>query len=166
MNSSPDPSPTTYLVISNVSKPNNIDRLLKVAAAFDIQHILVVGQKTYNFDTLARTPVLQDRLHVRRFAKWLELVVFLKQSSIRLVGIEIHESAVTPNQLARIPRLPTAFVPGNEASGLSDTQMKDVDVFVRIPQYGRGTASLNIYVATSIVLYNYCTLPRRQSVVS
>ena len=42
--------------------------------------------------------------------------------------------------------------------GLNDKQKLICDEFVYIPQYGDGTASLNVNVATSIVLHEYTTL--------
>jgi hypothetical protein len=39
--------------------------------------------------------------------------------------------------------------------GLSDSQKRECSAFVYIPQYGPGTASLNVAVAASIVLHHY-----------
>lgn len=50
---------------------------------------------------------------------------------------------------------PTAFMLGNEGQGLSPRQMALCDSFVYIPQYGAGTASLNVAVACSIVLHHF-----------
>lgn len=44
---------------------------------------------------------------------------------------------------------------GNEGQGLSPRQMALCDSFVYIPQYGAGTASLNVAVACSIVLHHF-----------
>lgn len=44
---------------------------------------------------------------------------------------------------------------GLQGSGLSESQVKHCDSFVYISQYGPGTASLNVYVAASIVLHHY-----------
>ena len=44
---------------------------------------------------------------------------------------------------------------GNEGQGLSEKQISLCDKFVYIPQYGSGTASLNVAVACSIVLHNF-----------
>ena len=46
---------------------------------------------------------------------------------------------------------------GNEGQGLSHRQCSACDSFVYIPQYGAGTASLNVVVAASIVLHRYAT---------
>ena len=39
--------------------------------------------------------------------------------------------------------------------GLSSTQKRACDAFVYIPQYGAGTASLNVAVAASLVLHHF-----------
>ena len=49
-----------------------------------------------------------------------------------------------------------ALMPGNEGTGLSQTA-KDACTggFVYIPQYGSGTASLNVCVATTLILFQF-----------
>ena len=42
-----------------------------------------------------------------------------------------------------------------QGTGLSEAQIKHCDDFVYIPQYGEGTASLNVNVAASIVLHHF-----------
>jgi hypothetical protein len=60
-----------------------------------------------------------------------------------------------PHPLLQHP-LHVALIMGNEGTGLSDKLMEKCRRnFVRIPQYGRGTASLNVYVAASIVLSQF-----------
>lgn len=49
----------------------------------------------------------------------------------------------------------TAFLLGNEGTGLSTKELEICDFFVYIPQYGCGTASLNVTVAASIVLHHF-----------
>lgn len=52
-------------------------------------------------------------------------------------------------------RRSTAFLFGNEGTGLSQKECEVCDFFVYIPQYGGGTASLNVTVAASIVLHHF-----------
>jgi SpoU rRNA Methylase family len=55
-----------------------------------------------------------------------------------------------------------AFIFGNEGTGLNTKHMDACsNQFVRIPQYGKGTASLNVATAASIVMYQYFTWRRR-----
>lgn len=153
-----------YLVIANISKRPNVRKLVETAAAFNVR-ILVVGQHKNWKDDNAVVPhdLLQSQsLSILRFDKWHELVEHLQQHRIRLVGVEIHPDAISVKQLvermddddSNNDEAGIALVVGNEGTGLSDKQMASCDQFVRIPQYGSGTASLNVYTAASIVLYN------------
>lgn len=152
-----------YLVITNVSKPKNVHKLLELALAFDC-HVLMCGQKNFTIGSLpsALKSVVQS-ISLQRFERWEQLVSYMEQQEIRLIGIEIHPDALSLDEFVATS-LPTktALLPGNEGTGLLAKHMRDCKGFVRIPQYGTGTASLNIYVATSIVLHR-CTTHRKSS---
>ena len=45
--------------------------------------------------------------------------------------------------------------PMSQGIGMSEPQKLICDEFVYIPQYGNGTASLNVNVATALVLHHY-----------
>ena len=57
--------------------------------------------------------------------------------------------------MATSPHLPPFIIDGLQGSGLSEAQIRHCDSFVYISQYGPGTASLNVYVAASIVLHHF-----------
>ena len=166
-----------YLVISNISKRRNVRQLVQVAAAMEAR-ILVVGQrKNWEEPPMGNLTEEKQTLVVAHFDKWRELVEYLQQHQIRLLGVEIHPDAVTVDEFVRQQQQQAeartmlmldkkegqcgthdgsgdiAVVVGNEGTGLSEKQMASCDQFVRIPQYGAGTASLNVYTAASIVLY-------------
>jgi tRNA(Leu) C34 or U34 (ribose-2'-O)-methylase TrmL len=108
-------------------------------------------------------------LDLVRFRKWRDVVAYLKERNVPLVGVEIHPTARPILELLEehtqraktfdedgnlgITTPSLAFVVGNEGDGLSAAQMEACRHFVRIPQYGTGTASLNVAVAASIVLH-------------
>jgi hypothetical protein len=76
-----------------------------------------------------------------------------EQRGARILGVEIAPSAVS---VATLPFSgPTAFILGNEGSGMSAAQCAVCDAFVYIPQHGPGTASLNVAVAAGIVLHRF-----------
>jgi tRNA G18 (ribose-2'-O)-methylase SpoU len=161
--------PDMHMVVTNISKPKNIRALLQTAAAFGCKSVLVVGQKTFDMDPAGSDipAALQEHirsggLSIQRFASWDDCVSYLKERKIRLVGVEIHEDAQPIEHF--FDSIDTAFLMGNEGQGLNDKQMKSCDAFVRIPQYGSGTASLNVYVASSIILHRYHHWQRGESV--
>ena len=149
-----------YLVLTNISKRSNVRSLLQVAASFNCSAVFVVGQRQFNFDVEGndippdlRQHVASDKMPIVRFEKWDECVKHLRDENIELVGIEIHEKAVNIEDFSSQRNV--AVLPGNEGQGIHPKHMKDCDSFVKISQYGGGTASLNVYVATSIVLSRY-----------
>lgn len=73
----------------------------------------------------------------------------------RIIGVEITDTA---EPVQRHPfTTATAFMMGNEGTGLSPKQLALCDSFVYIPQHGRGTASLNVNVAAAIVLHRFAS---------
>ncbi|OEL28966.1 hypothetical protein BAE44_0010017, partial [Dichanthelium oligosanthes] len=89
-----------------------------------------------------------------------------------ICGVEITDDAqpVTAHPFRRS----TAFLFGNEVggisihsgTGLSQKECDICDFFVYIPQYGGGTASLNVTVAASIVLHHFGAANSRIKVVA
>ncbi|XP_024527157.1 uncharacterized protein LOC9634363 isoform X3 [Selaginella moellendorffii] len=70
-----------------------------------------------------------------------------------ICGVEITEGAVAVHKHPF--QRSTAFLLGNEGTGLSPKEMEICDFFTYIPQVGSGTASLNVTVAASIVLHHF-----------
>lgn len=149
--SSIDDNDEVYLVITNISKRPNIKALMLTAAAFNCKSIFVVGQRQFDFENdIPRQLMDQNTMKIVRFDKWHSLVDHLNEHSIRLVGVEIHPRAINVEHYEGRGKL--AFLMGNEGQGIHEKHMKDCDDFVMISQFGAGTASLNVYVACSIVL--------------
>ena len=152
--------PKMYLIIFNISKKNNVKALIQTATAFQCAGIFAVGQRTFDFGADSKDLPQSIKEHVRaelppiqRFQRWDECMEYLTEQKIRLVGVEIHQDAKAVD--AFFDGVDTAFLMGNEGDGLNAKTMNCCDAFVRIPQYGRGTASLNVYVAASIILHRF-----------
>lgn len=142
-----------YLVIANISKRNNVRFLLNAAAAYLFTPILVSATPS-EYEHL---PSAQRAVVAPTLAAAVEFLRAAPQP-VRLIGIEIEDSALAIGDFCALPaaqRESVAFMPGNEGTGLSKQQKAVCDGFVYIPQYGGGTASFNVYVATTIVLHHY-----------
>lgn len=139
-----------YLVIANVSKRPNVVQLIHTAASYNFIPILVGVVKIK--ESLSKYLKIKDYPMI-----WMDdiyqLHTFLKEKQIPLIGIEILEQAHSVLDYT-FPKS-VAIMPGNEGSGLNHKQIDLSDEFVYIPQYGHGTASLNVFVATTIVLHQY-----------
>lgn len=75
------------------------------------------------------------------------------KATIQILGVEIDPSSIN---LENEPFTnSTAFMMGNEGQGMTHKQMSVCDGFVRISQFGGGTASLNVSVAAGLVLHRF-----------
>lgn len=143
--------PKCFVIMHNISKRHNVGTLARSASAFAVAEMCLVGSRQFNaFGSHGST----DHVAFRHFPTLEECCSTLKdQEGCRIIGVEITEDAVAVHQHPFSG--PTAFMIGNEGQGLSARQMALCDSFVYISQYGDGTASLNVTVATTIVLHHF-----------
>jgi tRNA G18 (ribose-2'-O)-methylase SpoU len=144
--------PECYVLVATQTKKLNIGMTVRSAVAFGAAELLVAGSRAVrthgDMGTLRHT-------RVREFDKLRHAVAWLRGRGVTVCGIEITPDAVP---VERHPfRGPTAFLAGAEGDGLRPAHKALCDHFVYIPQYGTGTASLNVTVATSIVLHHFAT---------
>lgn len=140
-----------YLIISNIAKKPNVIQLINTAFAYYFESILIGAPKIR--DSISPFLHLPGNVPVRWFPT-LELAKeFLVRRNVTVVGIEILESAHSCLEYSFPQRI--AIMPGNEGDGMNQKQTRNCDQFVFIPQYGNGTASLNVHVATSLIMYHY-----------
>lgn len=140
--------PDTVLIVHNVSKKNNIRSLFTACHTFGASLALV---KHPGFTEDAHVPQeVRGLVHLERFGRLTHCVDALRGRGYVIWGIEIDGAAADVEHCAWPARV--ALLPGNEGHGLSDAQRAVCDGFVMLKQFGRGTASLNVSVAASIVL--------------
>lgn len=131
----------------NIAKPINVGSMLRTCTAFGVREALVVGKKKA---LLGGDRGTRNYLAQRHFYTFADAAEYVRSRGMELVGVEITGDAENVNALPF--RGPTAFVVGNEGSGLNSTALRHVDRLVYVPMQGRATASLNVGVALGIVL--------------
>lgn len=140
----------SYVVIHNIAKRHNVGTLARSATAFGVSELILVGRRDFNaFGSHGST----SHLPFRHFYSLSDARLFLKEKDCDICGVEITDNATSVN--GHPFKKNTAFLLGNEGSGLSAKECEFCDYFVYIPQYGCGTASLNVTVAASIVLHHF-----------
>ena len=154
-------APESYLIVHNVVKKHNVGTLARCATALGVREVCLVGNR--HFNTFGSQGA-DAHVDFRYFSTLTEARDYLAvERGCTIFGVEIVDGAAS---VADDPwEGNAAFFPGNEGDGLSDQQMAICDRFVYIPQYGPGTASLNVAVATSIVLHRFAAwagLPERE----
>jgi tRNA G18 (ribose-2'-O)-methylase SpoU len=158
---SDDSEAKCYLIITNISKKPNVKSLLLLAAAFGCETVFVAGQKKFDFSVEGRdlphqlkNMVRNGQMDIVKFDRLDECIAHIKSIvGAKVLGVEIDERA---KDVEGEPfEGDTAIMMGNEGQGMNKKQMSLCDGFVKIAQYGGGTASLNVYVAASIVLHRF-----------
>ncbi|KAJ9537314.1 hypothetical protein OSB04_030047 [Centaurea solstitialis] len=140
----------SYVVIHNIAKRHNVGTLARSATAFGVSELILVGRRDFNsFGSHGST----SHLPFRHFYSLADARIFLKEKDCDICGVEITDNATAVN--GHPFKKSTAFLLGNEGSGLSAKECEVCDYFVYIPQYGCGTASLNVTVAASIILHHF-----------
>ena len=141
-------SPKSYLFLFNISKRSNFGFMIRTANAFGAE-IIIIGRKKYStmgaVGGTRRTPA-------HHFFSLNDGVEFVKGMGCRVLGVEIMERA---KSICVAPfDGPTAFMMGNEGTGLQPWQAELCDDFVYIPQFGTAV-SLNVNVAAAICLHRF-----------
>ncbi|KAJ7955008.1 tRNA/rRNA methyltransferase [Quillaja saponaria] len=140
----------SYVVVHNIAKRHNVGTLARSATAFGVSELILVGRRDFNcFGSHGST----SHVRFRHFHSLQDAHLFLKEKDCDICGVEITDDAMAVNQHPF--KKSTAFLLGNEGTGLSAKECEICDFFVYIPQYGCGTASLNVTVAASIVLHHF-----------
>lgn len=141
----------SYLILFNVSKRKNHGEILRSAAAMGVSEVAIVGATKL---LLMGSHGAASHLAFVHFRTLAEAVTYFKQVRFaRIVGIEITPSAASV--FDRPFHQATAFMIGNEGTGLSAEQLAACDEFVYIPQYSNATASLNVNAACALVLAHF-----------
>lgn len=140
----------SYVVVHNIAKRHNVGTLARSATAFGVSELILVGRRDFNaFGNHGSA----SHVRFRHFHSLNEACIFLKEKDCDICGVEIADGALPVSQHPF--KRSTAFLLGNEGTGLSAKECEICDFFVYIPQYGCGTASLNVTVAASIVLHHF-----------
>jgi tRNA(Leu) C34 or U34 (ribose-2'-O)-methylase TrmL len=130
-------------------KKLNVGMTIRSAVAFGAEVVVAGPRAVSTFGDQGTTR--HTRLH--QFDRLRDAVGWLRGRGVTICGIEITQDAA-PVQSHPF-RGPTAFLAGSEGEGLCDAHKALCDHFVYVPHYGSGTASLNVTVATSIVLHHF-----------
>lgn len=142
--------PTAYLIIHNVAKTNNVGTLIRSGAAFAVAELWVVGRR--ELQTFGNQGTVK-KMPLRQFTSLVEMKEHACARQVQVCGVEIVPEARSVWDSPFTGS--TAFLMGNEGSGLSAAEREVCDWFVYIPQYESNTESLNVSVAGSIILHHF-----------
>lgn len=143
------------LLVDAVQDPGNVGTMIRTADAAGIDAV-ILGKGSadpFNAKTVRSTqgsifhiPVIRGDL-----MDWVEQ---LKANDVPVYGTALDATSVVYNQVEKGPAF--ALIMGNEGSGISKELLQQTTQNVIIPIMG-GAESLNVAVASGIVLYYFAT---------
>jgi 23S rRNA (guanosine2251-2'-O)-methyltransferase len=155
------------LILSDIRSTHNVGSILRSADCFGVKEIWYAGYTPYpKLANDQRLPHISNKitkaihktalgaeelLTAKNFQQTREAIVYAKSCGFLVVSLEQSKNS-TMLQNFSTP-LKIALVIGNEVEGLSQKVLKQSDVILEIPLFGK-KESLNVATATAIALYN------------
>ncbi len=147
----PDTPGCRVLVLEDIQDPGNVGTLIRTAAAFDYDGVLLSDKSADPFSPKcvqsAAGSVLS--LWLRRSFRFLEMASELKEQGFRLVAATLDGEHL-PEALKQTN---LALALGNEAAGLSPALLKLSNDRFRLPVAKEKAESLNVAVCGGICMY-------------
>ncbi len=144
-----------FLLIDAVQDPGNVGTMIRTADAAGMDAV-ILGKGSadpFNPKTIRSTQGSIFHLPVLR-GELIDWVEQLQERDIPIYGTALDATSVVYNQVQKTPSF--AVIMGNEGSGISKELLTKTTKNVIIPIMG-GAESLNVAVATGIVLYHFAT---------
>jgi tRNA (guanosine-2'-O-)-methyltransferase len=140
------------LLLDGVGTPVNVGSIVRLAAAYGVEHLWLAGATASPLSAGAR----KTGLGSERYLRWTEVptgaegVAAARAAGFTVVGVELAEGAVPLHELALPDDVCVAV--GHEDHGLSKACLAACDVVAYLPLVGK-VGSLNVAQATGIALY-------------
>ncbi|MFH1446644.1 MAG: RNA methyltransferase, partial [Chloroflexota bacterium] len=150
-----------WVALDSVQNPGNLGSIIRTSESVGARGVILLDQSTDPYDpqaVKASMGALFSQIMVKTdfqgFSDWL------KEENVRLIGSS--DKADMDYMDAHYPD-PCILLMGSEREGLGQDYLNLCDQVVRIPMQGRSD-SLNLAIATSIILYQIYN-QKRKSVV-
>ncbi len=141
-----------YLLLDGIQDPGNLGTIIRTAKAFDIDTIILSPDTVdlYNPKVVRATQGIMFHTNIVN-NNLVTVIEKLKEKGIRIYGTDV-DGGMLPSDIPMETRDSFALIMGNEGSGIKENiqAMCDDNLYIRM---NREVESLNVAVATSIILY-------------
>ena len=139
------------LVLDNVNDPGNLGTIIRMCDWFGVTQ-LICSKSTvdcYNPKVVQSAMGSLFRLNI----KYLELTSYLADIDTLIYGAYMKGVGVKEQELPRQAHI----IMGNEANGISESISMYITNKVSVKNIGNNAESLNVAIATSILLHEFCS---------
>jgi len=140
------------LVLDNIQDPGNMGTILRTIDSTNLNQVIISKNSAdvYNPKVIRSTMGAIFRLNIIESADLEKTLTEIKKHKYKVLVTSMNaEESLYQTELKKV-----AVVMGNEGNGVSANVLKKADKQIKIPILG-ATESLNVSVATGIILYEY-----------
>ena len=148
----PDYLQDIILILDNIQDPGNLGTIIRTADSVGLKEIIVSKGTVdaYNSKVIRSTMGAIFRVNIIESDNIIDTIKQIKQNNFKIVTTSLQ----TKKSIYDIKFKNIAIVVGNEANGVSNEIQELSDIKAIIPMKGK-TESLNVSVATGVLLYEY-----------
>jgi 23S rRNA (guanosine2251-2'-O)-methyltransferase len=146
---------TALAILGEVQDPHNVGAVIRSAAAFGITAVLIPEHRQAQVTgTVIKVSVgTAFRVPLVNIGNVNQTIADLKDKGFWIYGLDGEaEHSITTETFER----PSAFILGNEATGIRQKTLEHCDIALRIPM-SSSAESLNASVAAAVVFYAWST---------
>ena len=148
----------SVLILHNIRSAINVGAIFRTADAVGISHIYISGYTPTPIDKFARVQkdIAKSALGAEKSIPWTysktptKIISNLKKEGFQIIGIEQDKRAKDYRKIKIKDK--TAFLLGNEVSGMSESLKNECDTIAEIAMLGE-KESLNVSVAFGIAVF-------------
>ena len=156
------------VVLDNVRSQHNVGAVFRTADAFAIEGLCLCGITCCPPNAELHKTALgaEQTVAYTYYEHTTDAIRLLKERGLKVYAVEIAHNALTMEQAITLPHEQgVALVLGHEVFGVSEEVIALCDGCIELPQYGT-KHSLNVSVTAGIVMYEWATRLRQESVNS
>ena len=156
------------VVLDNVRSQHNVGAVFRTADAFAIEGLCLCGITCCPPNAELHKTALgaEQTVAYTYYEHTTDAIRLLKERGLKVYAVEIAHDALTMEQAITLPHEQgVALVLGHEVFGVSEEVIALCDGCIELPQYGT-KHSLNVSVTAGIVMYEWATRLRQESVNS
>lgn len=148
-----------YLICDGVSDPGNMGTIIRTALAFKVDMIVLANGSVdiYNEKVIRGSQGAILNMPIV-YGNIPQIVDELKKHDVKLYVSTLSDNSISLTDVKEIDKY--ALVVGNEGSGVSNAVLNKSDVNIKI-EHSTNIDSLNVGVATAIMLYYFDTLLKK-----
>jgi TrmH family RNA methyltransferase len=147
-------SPKLVVILEEIRDPGNLGTIIRVADAAGADAVVLTGRSVdlYNPKVVRSTTGSLFHLPITVDVELENVVPLVRDAGLQLIAADIKGEDLVLARSAGVLDLPTAWLFGNEARGLTDEHLELAEKAISVPIYG-DAESMNLATAAAVCIY-------------